>query len=55
MSTDLIIVHIVFIVACVYFAYRSGLNNGGNDVVEALLDRGLLSHEDLEKEFGDAD
>lgn len=52
MGWDLIIVHILFIASCVYFSYRAGQNSGGNTVVEALMDKGLITPEQLDEAFG---
>lgn len=53
MGWDLIVVHILFIAGCVYFSYRAGQNCGSSDTLEALMDRGLITEGDLEKEFGE--
>lgn len=51
MGWDLIIVHILFIASCVYFSYRTGQNSGGNTVVEVLMDKGLITPEQLDEAF----
>ena len=47
MSVELIITHAVFICACVYFSFRSGEKNGRVEMIEDMIDRGLITTEDL--------
>ena len=47
MSTDLIIIHAIFICACVYFSFRAGEKNGRVEMIEDMIDRGLITTEDL--------
>ena len=47
MSTELILIHVVFIAACVYFSYRSGEKTGRVEMIEDLIDRDLITTEDL--------
>ncbi len=49
MEDNLIIIHIAYVVALVYFVFRSGEKNGRKQMVEDFLDRGLISEEKLEK------
>ena len=51
MTIDLIIVHILFISACVYFSYQSGAKAGRSEMVEDLLDRKLITETQLRKEY----
>ncbi len=48
---DLYLIHIVFIVACVYFSYRSGQRSGRSEMVTDLLDRNMVTVEKLRKEY----
>ncbi len=50
-TVDLYIIHIVFIVACVYFSYRSGQKSGRSEMVVDLLDRKMITKEKLIKEY----
>ena len=36
METDLLLIHLVFIVACVFFSYRSGFKEGKRRLFEEL-------------------
>ncbi len=49
MEDNLIIIHIAYVVALVYFVFRSGEKNGRKQMVEDFLDRGLITEEKLEK------
>ncbi len=49
MEDNLIIIHIAYVVALVYFVFRSGEKSGRKQMVEDFLDRGLISEEKLEK------
>ena len=51
MTIDLIIVHILFISACVYFSYQNGAKAGRSEMVEDLLDRKLITETQLRKEY----
>ena len=43
MTDELILIHIGFIVALVYFVFRSGEKSGRVQMVEDMLDRGLIT------------
>ena len=47
MSTELILIHIGFIVSLVYFVFRSGEKSGRVQMVEDMLDRGLITEQQL--------
>ena len=47
MSTELILIHFIFIVTMVYCVFRSGEKSGRVQMVEDLIDRGLVKTEDL--------
>ena len=47
MSTELILIHIGFIVSLVYFVFRSGEKSGRVQMVEDMIDRGIVTTEDL--------
>ena len=47
MSTELILIHVVFIAACVYFSYRSGEKAGRVEMIEDMIDRDMITTEDL--------
>ena len=51
MTIDLIIVHILFISACVYFSYTNGAKAGRSEMVEDLIDRKLITESQLRKEY----
>lgn len=42
MSTELILLHVVFIASCVYFSWASGAKFGRNQMFEDLLEEELL-------------
>lgn len=42
MSTELILLHLVFIGACVYFSWASGKKYGRGEMFEDMLDQELL-------------
>ena len=48
-TVDLYLIHIVFIVACVYFSYRSGQRSGRSEMVTDLLDRNMLRVENQKR------
>ena len=50
-EVDLFLIHVVFIVACVYFSYRSGQKSGRSEMVTDLLDRKMITVETLRKEY----
>ena len=50
-TVDLYLIHFVFIVACVFFSYRSGQKSGRSEMVTDLLDRNMLTVEKLKKEY----
>ena len=47
MSTELILIHIGFIVSLVYFVFRSGEKSGRVQMIEDLIDRDIVTTEDL--------
>ncbi len=47
MSDGLILIHIVFIVALVYFVFRSGEKSGRVQMIEDLIDRDIVTTADL--------
>lgn len=47
MTDELILIHIGFIVALVYFVFRSGEKSGRVQMVEDMLDRGLITEQQL--------
>jgi len=47
MSDSLILIHLVFIVALVWFVFRSGEKSGRSQMVLDFLDRGLVNKKDL--------
>jgi len=51
MGLELLVVHVLFIAGCVFFSYRAGQNSGGNTVVEVLMDKGLITEEQLDRAF----
>jgi hypothetical protein len=50
-TVDLYLIHIVFIIACVYFSYRSGQKSGRSEMVTDLIDRNMVTVEKLRKEY----
>jgi hypothetical protein len=42
MSTDLILLHVVFIASCVYFSWASGVKYGRGQMFEDMLDQDLV-------------
>jgi len=46
-TLELFLVHVIFIVACVYFSFRSGEKSGSVQMVEDMIDRGIVKTEDL--------
>ena len=46
-TLELFLVHVIFIVACVYFSFRSGETSGRVQMVEDMIDRGIVKTEDL--------
>jgi hypothetical protein len=52
MSVDLLIVHVLFVVACVYFSHRRGVIHGSETTVEVFLEKKLVTEEQLAREFG---
>jgi len=51
MEDNLILIHLGYVIALVYFVFRSGEKNGRRQMVEDFLDRGLISQEKLEKVY----
>ena len=51
MTDELILIHIGFIVALVYFVFRSGEKSGRVQMVEDMLDRGLITEQDLVNKY----
>ena len=41
------LVHVIFIVAFVYFSFRSGEESGRVQMVKDMIDRGIVKTEDL--------
>jgi hypothetical protein len=52
MSVDLIVIHVLFIVACAFFSYRKGKIEGSEQTVEVFLEKKLVTEEQLMREFG---
>ena len=50
-TEDLYIIQMLFIMACVYFSYRSGQKSGRSEMVTDLLDRNMVTVEKLKKEY----
>ena len=50
-EVDLFLIHVVFIVGCVYFSYRSGQKSGRSEMVVDLIDRNIVTVETLKKEY----
>ena len=46
-TLELFLVHVIFIVACVYFSFRSGEKSVRVQMVEDMIDRGIVKTEDL--------
>ena len=46
-TLELFLVHVIFIVACVYFSFRSGEKSGRVQMVGDMIDRGIVKTEDL--------
>ena len=53
MSTDLILLHIVFIASCVYFSRASGKKYGRGEMFEDMLDQELLDLNKTKKFIGE--
>jgi hypothetical protein len=53
MSTDLILLHIVFIASCVYFSWASGKKYGRGEMFEDMLDQELLDLNKTKKFIGE--
>ena len=53
MSTDLILLHVVFITACVYFSWASGKKYGRGEMFEDMLDQELVDLNKTKKFIGD--
>lgn len=51
MSDELILIHIGFIVALVWTVFRSGERSGRVQMVEDMLDRCLITQEDLVSKY----
>tara|TARA_B100000073_G_scaffold288917_1_gene251109 strand:+ start:362 stop:535 length:174 start_codon:yes stop_codon:yes gene_type:complete len=51
MTDELILIHIGFIVALVYFVFRSGEKSGRVQMVEDMLDRGLITEQQLVNKY----
>ncbi len=51
MSDELILIHLVFIVALVYCVFRSGERSGRVQMVEDMLDRGLITQDQLMNKY----
>ena len=51
MTDELILIHIGFIVALVYCVFRSGEKSGRVQMVEDMLDRGLITEQDLVNKY----
>ena len=51
MTMELYLIHVVFIVACVYFSNQRGAKNGRADINEDMLDRKLITHMQLMKAY----
>ena len=46
-TLELFLVHVIFIVTGVYFSFRSGEKSGRVQMVEDMIDRGIVKTEDL--------
>jgi hypothetical protein len=55
MSDFLIAIHIGYVVALVWFVWRSGFKAGRKDLVEELLDANLVSEDTLIKHYAPKD
>lgn len=53
MSTELILLHFVFITACVYFSWASGKRYGRGEMFEDMLDQELLDLNKTKKLIGE--
>lgn len=51
MTDELVLIHIGFIVALVYFVFRSGEKSGRVQMVEDMLDRGLITEQQLVNKY----
>ncbi len=47
MTEEQIIAFVIYTVCMVYFVFRSGEKSGRVQMVEDMLDRGLVKHKDL--------
>ena len=50
-TVDLYLIHLVFIIACVYFSYRSGQKSGRREMVTELIDRNRVTVEKDRKHY----
>lgn len=53
MSTDLILLHVVFIASCVYFSWASGVKYGRGQMFEDMLDQDLVDLNKTKKFVGE--
>tara|TARA_Y100000590_G_C15654156_1_gene989971 strand:- start:459 stop:716 length:258 start_codon:yes stop_codon:yes gene_type:complete len=51
MTTELVLIHIGYVIALVYFVYRSGAKQGRKEIIADFLDRGLVKEDDLHREY----
>lgn len=49
METNLVLIHIAYVIALVYLVFRSGEKNGRKQMVEDFIDRGITTEKKLEK------
>jgi len=50
-TLDTYLIQMLFIIACVYFSFRSGQKSGRSEMVVDLLDRKMITKEKLIKEY----
>ncbi len=51
MTDSLIVIHILYVVALVYFVFKSGMRNGRKHLCEELLDAKLVTSDELMKHY----
>ena len=51
MTTELVLIHIGYVIALVYFVYRSGAKQGRREIISDFLDIGLVKEDDLQREY----
>jgi len=53
METSLLIFHVFFISACVYFSYQNGAKQGREEMLIDLLDRRIITETQLKNNYID--